>query len=80
MRIIYGVTEEVYVLGDSRRVSYGIAAYADSNIEQTTTIITSIRDISADRAQVEQLVGFCSRLELDAVHLEEVVEDFFGQI
>ena len=74
------VTEEVYALGPARRVSYGIAAYADSDADGTASILSSVRDISSDRASVEELAGLCNRLELDVIHLADVVEDFFGQV
>lgn len=49
MKFIYGVTEEVYVLGDTTRIAYGIAAYAGSETDQTFTIAASVRDISPDK-------------------------------
>lgn len=80
MKISYGVTEEVYVIGFQSRVSYGIAAYADSDAEGTASILSSVRDISSDRASIEELAGLCNRLELDVIHLIDAVEDFLGQI
>ena len=80
MRITYGVTEEVYVLGDVRRISYGIAAYAHCETTQTLTIAGAVRDISPDRSQVERLAELCSRLELDVIHLNDVVEDCLGEM
>ena len=80
MKISYGVTEEVYTLGGKRRISYGIAAYADSDLEQTKTIIISVRDISSVRSDVEKLVRSCRSQKLDIIHLGEVVEDFLAQM
>ena len=80
MRITYGVSEEVYVIGESRRVAYGIAAYADAETDQTSTIVASVNDISSDREAVEKLVELCNSLELDVVHLNDVVEDFLGYV
>ena len=43
MNVTYGMTEEVYSLGAERRVSYGIAAYADAE-EDGTAIKQKVRD------------------------------------
>ena len=80
MKFIYGVTEEVYVLGDTTRIAYGIAAYAGSETDQTFTTAASVRDISPDKCQIQKLADLCSRLELDISHLDDVVEDFLAQI
>lgn len=80
MKITYGVTEEMYVIGSESRVSYGIAAYADSGTEGTSSILSSVRDISSDRAPVKKIAELCNRLELDVLHLADVVEDFLGQV
>ena len=77
--IIYGITEEIYSLGDNQRVSYGIAAYSNSAIDSTATIIVSVRDVSADKNSVEHLVNLCNKLSVSILHLEDVIEDFFGE-
>lgn len=80
MNITYGITEEVYVLGESRRISYGIAAYADSAAEGTSAIVASVRDVSCSRSQLEILANLCNRIRLDPDHLSDVIEDFLGQL
>ena len=72
--ITYGITEEIYTLGNDRRVSYGIAVY-DSGI---STVIASIRDLSPDREAVEELVRLCNQFELSPIHLNDVAEDFLA--
>ena len=36
--ITYGVVEEKYVLGKSKRTAYGIAAYADAETDGTAKL------------------------------------------
>ena len=76
--VTYGVTEEIYSLGRSSRTSYGIAAYADSTEEGTTTVVASIHDITTDKQALAGFVALCNRLELSTVHLLDVVEDFLA--
>jgi len=80
VRITYGITEEIYVLFGNHRVSYGIAAYSETETDPTLTIIASVRDVFSDKTQAECFAELCNRLKLDAVHLQEVVEDFLAQV
>lgn len=78
MNVTYGVTEEIYFLGTSSRTSYGIAAYAASEVDGTATIIASVHDITADKQSLSELVDLCNRLELSTIHLNDVVVDFLA--
>lgn len=78
MKLTYAVTEERYALGNESRTSYGIVAYANAEQNGTTTIVTSIRDITSDKNRLKKLVDDCNRLELSTVHLPDVVEDFLS--
>lgn len=80
MSITYAVTEEVYVLGESRRIAYGIAVYADSAEEGTAAIIASVRDVASSSSRLEHLVNLCNKLSLEPDHLYDVVEDYLGQL
>ena len=55
--------------------SYGIDAVDDSSDDP----ICSIWDISFDKEALERLVFHCNKLQLDVLHLEDVVEDFLAQ-
>lgn len=77
--IIYDIIEEIYVLEDYRRYSYGIAAYDHSITESTAYIIAAIRDISPNKAEIAKLVELCNRLKLSPIHLNDVVEDFLSK-
>jgi hypothetical protein len=76
INVTYGITEEIYSLGNTSRTSYGIAAYADTNMDHTATIVVAIHDITPDRHAIAELVSLCNCLELSTLHLLDVVEDF----
>lgn len=76
--ITYGVTEEVYSLGGNSRKAYGIAAYSNSEIDGTATVLTSVNDISSDREKLEELVQICNRSELSLIHLKDVINDYLA--
>ena len=78
MNVTYGVTEEIYSLGASTRTSYGIVAYMDSEENGTATIVSSVRDVTDDKQAITELVSLCNYLELSAIHLNDVVEDFLA--
>lgn len=75
-KVTYGMTEEVYASGIEKRISYGIAAYADAEEDGTATIVAAVHDVTADRQALSGLVELCNRLELSLIHLNDVVEDF----
>lgn len=77
--ITYGVTEEVYELGNDRRTAYGIVAYANADEDGTATIVSGVYDITDDREELEKLVALCNDLELSVIHLKDVVEDFLAR-
>lgn len=75
--VVYGIVEEEYHVGDKKRVSYGISAYADTE-EGLTTVICSVHDVTPDKSRMQELVRKCNRMELSAEHLRDVVEDFIS--
>ncbi len=78
MNIKYGITEEVYSLGNDRRVSYGIAAYAEADNDGTATIVASVHDVTANKKALMKFVLLCNTLELSVIHLNDVVENFLA--
>lgn len=78
MNITYGITEEIYSLGTDRRVSYGIAAYANAKEDGTAIIVAAVHDITSDKKSLSELVLSCNRSELSVIHLEDAVEDFLS--
>ena len=78
MNVTYAVAEEKYALGEEKRISYGIVAYANAEQDGTATIVASVHDITFDKQRLIKLVDDCNRLELSTVHLPDVVEDFLS--
>ena len=76
LNVTYGIIEEKYALGRDTRVSYGIAAYADAEIDGTATIVSSVHDITANKKSLKEFVKECNRTHLSTEHLLDVVEDF----
>ncbi len=73
--IFYGVITEKYTVKSKVRTAYGIAAYADIEEAGSATIVSSVRDISANKAFVEELAKKCNTYKLSAEHLSDVVMD-----
>ena len=78
MNVTYADAEEKYALGEEKRISYGIVAYANADQDGTATIVASVRDITSDKKRLKKLVDDCNRLELSTVQLLDVVEDFLS--
>ncbi len=77
MSVTYEMTKKTYRLEDGIRTSYGITARA--NEEESREVCTeSICDITSDKEALQALVDECNRLELSALHLRDVVEDFLA--
>ena len=54
--------------------TFGIALFTRNG--NRSKLIKAIPDLSTDRMAVEKLVGLCNDLQLDPIHLDDVVEDF----
>ena len=53
--------------------SYGICAYQTGPYAER--MIACFYDVFAERKKAEELVELCNSLELEPIHLEDVVED-----
>lgn len=78
MNIIYKLIEETESSGANTRISYGIAAYADSKDGSIATMIATIHDITSDKQALTEFVALCNRLELSMIHLREAIDDFLA--
>ena len=78
MTVTYGVIRETHILGTTERTSYGIAAYADTDVDGCATVITHVGDVTSDKDQISKLAELCNSLELSPLHFYDVVEDFIG--
>lgn len=63
-------------MGDSSCIAYGIASYANTEENGTATILVAVHDVTDDKQALAALASLCNRLELSAIHLMNVVEDF----
>lgn len=78
MRCRYIVVQNTYQNGRNTRIGYGIAAVTE--YDGVITVLNSVSDLSADIQLVEDLVERCNSQELDPIHLQDVVTDFFATI
>ena len=70
----YIVVQSTYKNGDITRIGFGIAAVEE--YDGVTTVLESISDLSSDIKPIERLVKVCNNLQLDPIHLQDVVTDF----
>lgn len=76
--IRYSTIEETLVHGGEARISYGIAAYSDTETDGTAVRIAVVRDICSSRQRIADLVRLCNGCQLSVIHLPEIVEDFLA--
>ena len=71
----YVLIEDTYKIDDISYKGYGILL-KDENSKH----IISFADISTNKDDILHLIDLCNTLELDPIHLEDVIEDFFASI
>ncbi len=76
MSTVFGIVKEEYILGNSSRISYGVAVYANAESEGTACIIQSVSDICDDYNKMCDFVRLCNSIGLSALHLEDAITDF----
>ena len=74
--ITYTLTERICESDDGVSKSYGIAVCTNTDRDQTTSVLTSIQDITTDRDALDELVNLCNSMELSPLHIRDVIEDF----
>ena len=74
----YIVVQSTYKNGEITRMGFGIAAVEE--YDGVTTVLESISDISTDIEPIERLVKVCNNLQLDPIHLQDVVSDFLSTV
>lgn len=70
----YIVVREDFIDDANARTTYGIAAVKE--YDGCVTVMQSISDVCPQFMPVLQLVQFCNELELEPIHLQDVVDDF----
>lgn len=78
MKYRYLLIQETYIADEFSRIGYGIAAAVEQ--DGCLVLLQSFSDVCADSAELEELVRLCNELELDCVHLADVVEDFLAAV
>lgn len=66
----YQLTTSNLIVDVEENLTHGIRASNESGES------VKIPDISANKSEVEKLVSLCNELQLDPIHLEDIVEDF----
>ena len=72
------MVQSTYKNGNATRIGFGIAAVEE--YDGITTILESISDISSNIEPVKHLVELCNNLQLDTIHLQDVVTDFLATV
>ena len=78
MEYKYIVVQSTYKNGEITRTGFGSATVEE--YDGVTTILESISDISSDIEPIERLVELCNNLQLDPIHLQDVVSDFLATV
>ena len=72
------MVQSTYKNGAAKRTGFGIAVVEE--YDGITTILESISDISSNIKPVKRLVEVCNNLQLDPIHLQDVISDFLATI
>ena len=72
------MVQSTYKNGNATRIGFGIATVEE--YDGITIILESISDISTDIEPIERLVKVCNNLQLDPIHLQDVVTDFLTTV
>ena len=72
----YVLTQTAFFFEDVSNVGFGIA-YVEVQ-DGIPIVLESTPDLSADRASIEKLVKLCNELELDPIHIKDVIYDFLS--
>ena len=76
INVTYKITEGTHGSEDGVSKSYGIAVFANIDMNETTSVLASIQDITTDRDALDELVNLCNSMELSPLHIRDVIEDF----
>ena len=69
------VIKAVYQDGGNTRIGFGIAA--TSVYDDIVTILESVSDISPNENEVAELAETLNSAELDLIHFQDALNDFF---
>jgi len=70
----YIIIQQEYGEEALRKTDYGIAAVTEE--DGCVVVLQSFTAVTSDKPRIRKLVHLCNELELDIIHLEEVIDDF----
>ena len=73
MAVTYILTEDRYTVNGKCCIFYGIAAFDGEKP------LLAVRDVSSDKARMEELAQKCTRYGLSPLQLRDVVMDFLEE-
>jgi len=74
MDYYYIMLQQKYGEGALRKTEYGIAAVTES--DDCMIVLRLFTALTTDKSRIQKLVNLCNQLNLDLIHIEEVIEDF----
>ncbi len=74
----YLMIQNEFPHGNSTRIGYGAAAVVDT--DETAVVLSSCCDVCTDAALLLPLIEACNTLQLDPIHLTDVIDDFLGSL
>ena len=77
MNCHYIVVRENYMSEITPRIAYGIAAVKE--YDGCIAVMQSIHDVCSEFIPIQQLVQTCNELQLELIHLCDVMDDFCGR-
>lgn len=78
MTCFYQVVKTTYPNNKKYPEEYGIVATAEEY--GSTVVLSSVYRVCANFEEITRLADLCNRLELDPIHLTDVVEDFLAEL
>ena len=78
MKYRYLMIQSEFPHGESTRVGYGVAAVV--NYDETAVVLSSFSDVCSEAELLLPLIETCNSLQLDPIHLADVVDDFLGSL
>lgn len=76
MKCTYQVVQSTYPHISEAPHTYGIAA--TTTYDECMVVLISVHDICQDLLAITMLVELCNQLQLDPIHLQDVVDDFLA--
>lgn len=73
INVTYKIIEGICESDDGVRKSYGIAVCANTDMDETTSVLALIQDITTDRDSLNELVNLCNSMELSPLHIRDVI-------